>query len=144
MCDIKKASNSIISKIEGAKREYMIFGNGDVMEIISDRLWSRVNEVKDSSGNECVKLLVDIDRSEYFKKSDLLSGIINPIDHHEMKKRKNEKRVEMYKDGVLVKIFYNANVASKETGISQSGIYNCCNNARYCKTAGGFEWKYEQ
>lgn len=143
MCDIKKAGNSIISKIEGAKREYMILENGDVMEIMSDRLWSRVSEVKDSNGNECVKLLVDTDKAEYFKKSDLLNGIINPIDHHEMKKRKNEKTVGMYEDGSLVKTFYNTNIASKETGIPQSNIYNCCNKVGYCKSAGGYVWRYE-
>ena len=113
------------------------------MVVVSEKSMAKVEEIKNVNGEDCVKLLVDVGKYEYFKKSDLRNGLVSPLDRHEIKRRKNEKIVGMYKNGLLIATFYNINVASKETGISQSGIYNCCNKVGYCKTAGGYEWRYE-
>ena len=140
---MSEVNSMVISEITGMHKKYYILENGDIMVTLSEKSWSKVNEIKSSSGDICVLLMVELGRSEYFKKADLLNGLIRPLDRHEVKKRKNEKSVGMYKDGSLVKIFHNTNIASKEIGISQSSIYNCCNKVGYCKSAGGYVWKYE-
>lgn len=49
-------------------------------------------------------------------------------------------RVAQMKNGIEIKIFLNANRASKETGIHYASIHRCCNGI--IKSAGGYQWKY--
>lgn len=44
------------------------------------------------------------------------------------------------RDGKLITIYYGAQQAKRETGISQGNISECCKGNR--KTAGGYIWKY--
>lgn len=43
--------------------------------------------------------------------------------------------------GKLIKIHDSANSASREVGVGQGNITNCCKGR--CKSVGGFAWKYE-
>lgn len=44
-------------------------------------------------------------------------------------------------DGVIIKEFNSQVEASKETGIRQGSISNCCRG--FAKTAGGYKWRYK-
>lgn len=56
--------------------------------------------------------------------------------------KKQLKAVTQYsKDNVFIKEFYSQNEASRQTGIPQSNICNCCKGKH--KTAGGFKWYYK-
>jgi hypothetical protein len=143
MAEIEKANNQIVSEITGLMNKYFILNNGDVMVVTAKQTWCRVDEIKNLKGNMCVKLWISPGTYEYFLKEDLINGIVRPLARSEVKRRKNEKAVMQYKDGVLINTFQNANIASRETGTTYAGIYNCCNNLKYCKSAGGFEWCYK-
>lgn len=134
--------NQIIAEMNEFKNKYYILENGDIMVVLANKAWGKVDEFKNLKGEICVKLYVDLGKYNYFRKEDLLNGIVEPIPLSEIQRRKNEKEVLQFKDGVLIKTFQNANVASRETDIAYAGIYNCCNGGRYAKSAGGFEWKY--
>lgn len=58
-----------------------------------------------------------------------------------------DKAVIQIKDGKVVARFKSASEASRATGIKRSSISNVCRgyvwNGHHCRTAGGFEWKYE-
>lgn len=45
-------------------------------------------------------------------------------------------------DGTLINEFYGVREAERKTGISHSGISNCCNRKPGYETAGGFRWEY--
>lgn len=56
--------------------------------------------------------------------------------------RKDAKKVIQYTlTGAYVAEFYSTTDAYKKTGISYSGIYNCC-NGKY-EQSGGFKWKFK-
>lgn len=50
-------------------------------------------------------------------------------------------------NGVVIHKYKSATEASRATGIGRSNICNVCRgysyNGKHCRTAGGFEWKYE-
>lgn len=53
----------------------------------------------------------------------------------------NERKTAHYtKDGVFIKVYRSAAIASRETGAHKSSIINCCKGNR--KTAGGYIWRY--
>lgn len=143
MYAIKKTSTQVVMEMTEGESRYIILENGDVLSIKNPKLWKKAKEVKDINGALCVKLINGNNQAEYFRKSDLKNGMFCKVSDSEIRKHKNEKRVGMYKDGLLIRVFSSANAAFRETGISQPSIYNCCNNIRYCKTAGGYEWRYE-
>ena len=52
------------------------------------------------------------------------------------------KIILQIKDDNIISEFYGAKEAERETGISCSDIWRCCNNKR--NTAGGYIWKYKE
>ncbi|MCI8618344.1 MAG: hypothetical protein HFJ60_08980 [Clostridia bacterium] len=46
--------------------------------------------------------------------------------------------------GTVINTFYGTLEAERQTGIKATNIGNVCNNRRYCKTAGGYIWKYKE
>ena len=54
----------------------------------------------------------------------------------------NSKIVLQLKNNKIINMFFGTNEASRNTGVCQSCICNCCNGKR--KTAGGYNWKYKQ
>lgn len=55
------------------------------------------------------------------------------------------KPVEQYDlDGNYIRTWISANEASKQTGIGQGNISNCCNGKPGFKTAGGFIWRFAE
>lgn len=53
-------------------------------------------------------------------------------------KRKSVDKLSL--EGCFLQKYENVHIASKESNLSSSGIWNCC-NGKY-KTCGGFIWKY--
>lgn len=53
------------------------------------------------------------------------------------------KIVLQIKDGKILRRFFGAREAERETGIWATEITNCCNNKRNYKSAGGYQWKYQ-
>lgn len=39
-------------------------------------------------------------------------------------------------------VYFGARDASEKTGINRNSIKDCCNHRKYCKSAGGYHWKY--
>jgi group I intron endonuclease len=55
----------------------------------------------------------------------------------------NKKKVAQYNNQFkLIKVYDSMCEASRETKICQRTISKVCNNIKYCKTAGGFIWKF--
>lgn len=60
-------------------------------------------------------------------------------------KNNNEKPVIQFNaDGSIIKEWNNAAEASKQLGISASGITGCCKGYNKYKSAGGYHWKYKE
>lgn len=54
------------------------------------------------------------------------------------------KSVEQYdKRGTFINDFSSAMEASRQLGLTVSGIISCCNNYKKHNTCGGFQWKYK-
>ena len=51
---------------------------------------------------------------------------------------------QLSKNGEVLKEYQSANEASRQTGISLSGITRCCNGEKHYKSAGGYRWRYKQ
>ena len=134
---------NIISELNGFGKEYYILENGNIMCVMSEKAWSKVAELENENNEICVRLILEDNSVGLFKKEDILNGVIEPISNSNLKIGKSEKRVQMLKDGIVINTFLNANIASVETGVAYSGIYNCCIKRKYSKSAGGYEWQYE-
>ena len=53
------------------------------------------------------------------------------------------KIVLQIKDGKIIAEFYGTCEAERKTGISNSQIAACCNNKKYYRSAGEYQWKYK-
>lgn len=56
----------------------------------------------------------------------------------------NSKKIKQIKDGKIIRVFDSVSDVGRELKISVSGIIRCANHKPYYKTAGGFEWKFEE
>ena len=54
------------------------------------------------------------------------------------------KKVLQIKDGKIINWFYGTRIAAEQTGINQADIVRCCNHTRHRKSAGGYQWKYQE
>ena len=55
---------------------------------------------------------------------------------------KSKKVLQFTKSGEFIREWPSTREASRQLGIAQSSICNCCN--RKCKSAGGYIWKYAE
>lgn len=55
-----------------------------------------------------------------------------------------EKPVLQIKNGIVIKRYKSIAQANKETKIDKTTIVNCCKHKAHNKSAGGFQWEYEQ
>lgn len=79
--------------------------------------------------------------SNYGTRNQRVSEVKRGTPRSEETKRKLSIPVAQYsKEGKLIAIYYAGKDASKQTGIRNSSISNCC-RGKY-KSAGGFIWKY--
>lgn len=67
-------------------------------------------------------------------------GVIRSEETKQRMSAAKKKPVEMYADGVFVKLFNSAIDAQEETGINRKNISLCCIGQR--KSAGGYNWKF--
>lgn len=135
--------NENINEIEGLGRQYLILVESKkIMVILSEGSWAEVDETEDINGKKCVKLFTADFKWRYFDKEEIFNGNIIEVSTMDTKRKTNAKSVLQLKDGELIRKFRSVYSASKETGVTYAGIYNCCNAGRYAKSAGGYEWKY--
>lgn len=133
----------VISEINGLGKQYLVLnGCKKIMVVLSKGSWAEIDEVEDINGNKCVKLFTADFFWKYFDKEEIIKGNMLEVSSLDIKCRPNTKAVLQLKDGELIRKFRSVYSASKETGVTYAGIYNCCNGGRYAKSAGGFEWKY--
>lgn len=68
------------------------------------------------------------------RKKQSITHINNP--------KQSKQVAQLTDDGSIVKVYPSTAQASRETGISTSGICRCCNGSPRYSSAGGYKWRY--
>lgn len=139
----KKMAEARIGKIGGVRAKAVLQYSLDgcfIREFISAN--NADNEMKLGSGNvysACTGKKKSVGGFMWRFKTDNYPLKIEPY------KNNNEKPIiQMSLDCTYIKEWKNAVEASKQIGISASGITGCCKGYAKYKTAGGFRWKYKK
>lgn len=79
--------------------------------------------------------------SQALRRGNRCGGYIWEYADVKLRNHSTQRRVQQFsKEGELIMTFNTVGEASKNTGVSSSGIYATCNGQQ--KTSGGYKWKY--
>lgn len=121
---------------EKAKEKISKANKGRVVTIETKEKISKTLKLREQSEEFLIKRLNMIKNYSKETKEKIKHGLLIGIEA-------NKKRVAQYDlKGKLIKIYDCMSEASRQTSICQRTISKVCNNVKYCKSAGGFIWKF--